>query len=99
MAINVDTGAVINAASEISKVNKKLESDFTQVKAKVKTLDGYWDGSASEKVLGAFDSLTKNVVENRAIVFESFASFLRSQVGENYEAQEAALTSAASAFK
>lgn len=99
MAIKIDTKAVVSIASEIDSVNDRMRSDFDALEKKIKSLDSSWNGTASDKGIGAFNTIKKNYDDNRYLVINNLTTFMKKQVGEGYEQLEKAITDAAAAFK
>lgn len=99
MAVKVDTDVVRRTANEISNLNKTIENDFSAVEHAMKCLNENWEGVAAEIAMRNFQSIKNTCCNSRFDVVNGMVSFMRRQVGEGYESGEAAITSAASAFK
>ncbi|HBM98592.1 MAG TPA: hypothetical protein DD413_04130 [Ruminococcus sp.] len=99
MAIKIDTNAVRAAAAQIANTNQKISSDFSSVESAITSLNRNWEGTASDAAFRKFNNIKNTYYSNRFNAVNDMVNFMRRQVGEGYEQTEAAIASAASAFK
>ena len=99
MDIQINTAAVSSAADQIDNLNKKLRTEMSELESAIKSLQRNWDGSAADTGINKFNYIKNNTDEARYSVINNLVSFLKIQVGENYEITEQSVSKAASAFK
>ncbi len=97
--IKVDTARVNAAANQIEQYNKKIKDDFSSVESAIKSLNGVWDGVASERALDAFHGLKDAYQEPRFNVVKNYTDFLHQVVDPGYTQTETTNKSLADAFK
>lgn len=99
MAIQIDTGAVSEAAKQIGNLNQKMHDNLSEVNQAVSLLRQNWSGSAATKWLKKYDTIKNDLSNTRFLVVDGLVSFMKNQVGEGYEKTETAVSKAAAAFK
>lgn len=99
MAVKIDTNCVSAVADQIADINKKMEDDFSSVSEAIGELEKSWQGSASIATLEKFGKIKSSYCTNRYNVINNMVLFMKKQVCGGYEQTEAAVTSAAEAFK
>lgn len=99
MIIKIDTNAVRTAAERIAVCNAKIASDFAAVENAVRNLDRNWSGTASNQGINKLAYIKKTFADERYQVLNDLVRLMKVQVGEGYEATEAANVTSASAFK
>ena len=97
--VKVSTDVVEDVANKLKKINNDIRNQFSDVESAMRKLDSSWDGSASTKAIGKFNSLKGTYCDNRYKVVDNFANFLLHQVGEGYVQTESVNISLADAFK
>lgn len=99
MAIKINTGMITHTADQIDSLNRKIRNDYVMVSSDMKRLHLNWSGDAASSCFTTNEDIKRNYVDPRYEVIAGFTTFLRNQVGVNYEVTEMVLTTAASAFK
>ena len=99
MDIMVNTGAVLAASESIDTINKKIQSDLSDVEAALRRMRQSWEGDAANACTNSYDQIKERLGEARFAVVNGLVSFMKYQVGEGYDTTEQAVSSAASAFK
>lgn len=99
MAVYIQSGAVTAAADRLDVINRHITDDFTVLKNAIASLNGSWDGGASEKAMKRFEHLRKTYEVPRSQRVRDLAAFMRDRVQESYEMTESAVKAAASQFK
>lgn len=96
--VRIDTGRVKSVASNIQAMNDTVSGDFDTLEKEIARLNKNWDGSGSDAATRVFDKI-KKMDERRHAVVKDMVRFIKCQAGDNYEQTEAAISSAAAAFK
>lgn len=99
MAVKINVDAVRSTASQIANINRKISSDFVLVESAINTLNRNWDGTASDMVIGKFNSIKGTYCDNRYNTVNDMVRFLNNQIVLGYEKTEKVIVTAASAFK
>lgn len=99
MNIKIDTSAVRTTANQIANINSKISSDFSTVDTAINELNRAWDGVASEVAITKFQNIKTLYYNNRYQVVNDMVNYMNRQISEGYEGVEAAIQSAASAFR
>lgn len=99
MAIKINTAAVDAAAKNIQNINTTINTDFAEMERSIKSLNSYWDGSASNNALNKFNSIKNAFYSDRYTVIKNLVNFLDKQVADGYERTENVIQSTASRFK
>ena len=86
--LTIHTDAVMKVADEIAAINDKIKNKYEWLENQIKSLDGKWDGPASEAGIAKFDSLKKEFCGNRDTALENYINYLKSQVVAGYEYTE-----------
>lgn len=97
--IKVDTARVMESANRISNTNKALRNDFDDVAKQMNELRRCWEGAAADRMSNTFQHIKMTLPEQRYLVVESMANFLRRQVSGGYDETEKAILAAAQMFK
>lgn len=98
-SIKVDTARVSAAAKTIGRYNQTIRDDFSSVESAIKSLNGSWDGAASEKAMDSFHRIKNNFSEPRYQVVNNYVKFLHEVVDPGYTQTEITNTKLADAFK
>ncbi len=99
MAIKINIEAVEIAASQIRKINCKMENDFEAIDTAMNELMENWDGVAAQTALEKYKSIKNKYNMNRYYVVNDMVNFMKKQIGQNYNVLENTIVSAVSAFK
>ena len=99
MAININIEKVEATAQRIASFNSQIRNEFAAVKNAVATLNKYWDGTASDNAMRAFNNIQESYCDYRYSVINDLVAFLLTQVGTEYHSTEMKIKSAADAFK
>ena len=99
MDIIINTAAVLTAAENIDSINKKMQSDLSDVESALRTMRQSWEGDGANACTNSYDRIKKGLGNDRFTVINGLVSFMKNQVGEGYESTEQSVSSAASAFK
>lgn len=97
--INVDVREVRDSARKLEEHKTSLGGHLNNIYNKVRNLEGSeWASDASKEI---FDNMTamKAKFDKQDEVIQAFATFLKNQVAERYEAVETAAKSNASKFR
>lgn len=99
MAILINTQAVSTATTNIDTLNKKIRDDLTLVDNKINKLPSSCEGEAVSTCIGKYKYIKEIHSTDRYAVLNEMVSFMRSQIGENYEEAEKVVSKAAVSFK
>ncbi len=99
MAIRINTADVDTTAIQIEKINKQISVEYGDTAKKVRSMCSEWEGAGSESAMRMIKRITFDYADRREAVISDMVRFMHGQVSDNYEGTEAAVSSAASAFK
>lgn len=99
MAIKINTGAIANSATRISRYNNNIKNSLSSVEQAVNSLNRSWDSGISDLAVNSFFHIKRTYADSRYIVIDDMRKFLVNIAGEGYENTESAVESVASAFK
>ena len=97
--INVDVSEVRKSAANLEQRKNTLREHLNNIYNKVRNMEGTeWSSDASREI---YDNMTamKSKFDKQDEVIQAFATFLKNQVADRYEATETAATSNASKFR
>ena len=97
--LRVNTDAVLAMATKINNTNIKLRDSFDNVRNAISTMNGKWDGQASEVAINKFNQIQNIFPEARYKELNNFVQIMMVAVGQGYEQVETANTSLADLFK
>lgn len=99
MSILIDTNLINMTVEQITKENTSIDTELSAVTEAVARLSQSWIGDASDKCSGVYKHIESSYRTDRYRVLQNFSAFLQNQVSGGYENIEAAIVSAAEAFK
>ena len=99
MAIQINTASVLQAADSISTENQALRNAYDEIDKAINVIKKDWNGAASDVCCRKAEYIKSEFKETRYAVIDSFVRFMRTQVSENYEITETAVSTAADSFK
>jgi hypothetical protein len=97
--IIINTAAVLDAADQIEKTNRKISNDVSEMDSIIRTLQQNWNSTASDSCANKYEYIKRSFFDSRFFVVDGLVLFMKKQVGEGYEMTEQAVLSATSAFK
>lgn len=98
--IHVNTDAIKNLANDLNGTNNSIKNGYDNMtRAVLGPLMNSWESPASVHAVNRFDDIRKCYYDNRFIVMENCAKFLRDIVGEGYDFAENNNASLSELFK
>ena len=94
----IDTNVARAVANNLKSLNCQMRDCFDDVETALSKLDAYWHGEASSVAIKSFGEI-KPLLDARFTVMDSYANFLLSYIGDNYEKTEIRNTSIADVYK
>lgn len=95
--INTDKAAL--AAQNMSMINNRIRSGFTNVERAVKALDSSWVSGCAVNAMNVFNSIKHSYNDARFKVMNDYVIFLYQQIDEGYAQTETVNKSLSDAFK
>lgn len=99
MAIRVNITTVKGAAQHIYRTNTEIRDDLEEVNRAIRWLKNNWEGDAVGACVCEYERIKGTYADARYNVLNGMFSFLKEQVGEQYENTEQTISTAAAAFK
>ena len=97
--VKINTTLVAYTATKLSYENNVLYHKYDDIDKAISNLKRNWSGTACDQCCRKAEYIKSQFKDARYTVVNDFVRFMRQQVGEGYEATEAAISSAANAFK
>lgn len=97
--MRVNTDQVLEIASNLESLNKKLTSNLQEGKSTIDGLSSIWEGEAAQETISSFDSFAAKYFQNYEDIITQYVRFLRDNVAQGYFDTETANVSLADAFK
>ena len=100
-AIHINTENVRTTVTTLTSLNNGMETDFETVKNTMSSLEGCWEGAASNKAISAFNKLKSDFCggNGRKVIMQNYIKFLSESVALDYEITEQTNTSLSDLFK
>ena len=98
-SIKISTDQVLQIASNIENLNKKLSEELASSKATVDQLANIWEGEAAQATISSFDEFASKYFQNYEEIITQYVKFLRDTVAQGYVDTETQNISLADAFK
>lgn len=98
MAILIDTVAVMAAAEDIDKVNRRIKADLSDVDEAIGSLAKNWQGGAASSGINKYDYIKRNFAEARFGVVNNLVVYMKNSVGALYDEVDKEIAAAASEF-
>lgn len=97
-SIRISTDQVMQIASNLESLNKKLTEELNSGKATIDQLSNIWQGEAAQATISSFDEFAAKYFQNYEDIISQYVTFLRG-VAEGYVETENTNVSLADAFK
>ena len=99
--IHINTENVRTTVTTLTSLNNGMETDFETVKNTMSSLEGCWEGAASNKAISAFNKLKSDFCggNGRKVIMQNYIKFLSESVALDYEITEQTNTSLSDLFK
>ena len=99
--IHINTENVRTTVTTLTSLNNGMETDFETVKNTMSSLEGCWEGAASNKAISAFNKLKSDFWggNGRKVIMQNYIKFLSESVALDYEITEQTNTSLSDLFK
>ncbi len=98
-SIRISTDQVLEIASQLESLNKKLTEELQRSKETVDHLANIWEGEASASTIDAYNEFASKFFQLYEDIINEYVKFLRANVAEGYDAAEAQNISIAEAFR
>lgn len=97
--ITISTDEVEQIASELEKLNDRLNATLNHSKQTITNLSNIWHGDAMKATVESYNSFAQKYFQNYREILEQYVKFLRQNVVHGYLATEDTNISLADAFK
>lgn len=94
----IDTDEVRTVANNVKHYNCQMRDRFDDVEAAISQLEACWHGEAASNAIQSFGEI-RPMLDSRFAVMDSYANYLLSYIGDNYEKTEVIVTSIADMYK
>ena len=94
----IDTDAVRTIANNLKSLNCQMRDRFDNVEAALSKLEVCWHGETASVAVKSFEEI-KPLLDSRFTVMDSYANFLLSHIGDNYEKTDMKNKSIADVYK
>lgn len=99
MAILINTAAVSATAEQIAALNKDMRDELAGIDSAIRSMQQAWSGEAASSCVNQYDYIKRSFADARYSVVNGLVSFMKRQVGEEYDETERNASAAAAAFK
>ncbi|MBQ7186004.1 MAG: WXG100 family type VII secretion target [Ruminococcus sp.] len=98
-SIKINTDEVEQIASDLERLNGKLEDTLNHSKQTINDLDDIWEGEAAQATISAYNSFAQTYFQTYKDVLDQYVKFLRQNVAKGYTDTETTNINLADAFK
>ena len=96
--MRVDTGQVLQIASEIERLNGELSQQLTDSKTAIDNLANIWQGDAATQTVTAFDDFATKYFQTYEDIINQYVTFLKNNVSSGYDTVETSNVNLADSF-
>lgn len=96
--MRVDTGQVLQIASEIERLNGELSQQLTDSKTAIDNLANIWQGDAATQTVTAFDDFATKYFQSYEDIINQYVTFLKNNVSSGYDTVETSNVNLADSF-
>lgn len=86
--IKINTGAIENAASDITTINNQILDTLARSRAQVQSLSSSWSGPAAEATISAFLAFETKYSQKYRGMLNDYSNFLKNVAAGNYKDNE-----------
>jgi Uncharacterized protein conserved in bacteria len=88
MALNINTGAIRDAATSVASIKSELEQLLTNCNETVQGLKNTWEGKAADATTSAFNAFYQKYNTEYNEVLTAYINFLNTNAAEGYDDTE-----------